>query len=155
MIGLLALLWRQVGSIAKRAGHPVRDAGRRLPSIERFPGRRARIFLPAALHLGLRLTALLQLRWAWQTILPVWQEWGVVVVLPWSFTAVSRYLLKKRRSWPSSKGSASYKKRVFRKIRKVSLFIYTKNRRFFVYKKVISYFFIALIKGKSRNIRQK
>jgi ABC-2 type transport system permease protein len=32
---------------------------------------------------------------AWQTILPVWQEWGVVVVFAVVFTAVSRYLLMK------------------------------------------------------------
>jgi ABC-2 type transport system permease protein len=32
---------------------------------------------------------------AWQNILPVWQEWGLVLVFAVGFTAVSRYLLMK------------------------------------------------------------
>ena len=100
MIGLLALLWRQVGSIASVLGILFEMlAGAYLP-LSAFPA-------------GVRVFSyLLPFTWgydllryysftaqgaagAWQTILPVWQEWGVVVVFAVVFTAVSRYLMKK------------------------------------------------------------
>ena len=91
MIGLLALLWRQVGSIASVLGILFEMlAGAYLPS-------GVRVFsylLPFTWGYDLlRYYSFGAHGAAWQTILPVWQEWGVVVVFAVVFTAVSRYLL--------------------------------------------------------------
>ncbi len=95
MIGLLALLWRQVGSIASVLGILFEMlAGAYLP-LSAFPAG-VRVFsylLPFTW--GYDLLRYYSFDGAWQTILPVWQEWGVVVVFAVAFTAVSRYLLKR------------------------------------------------------------
>jgi ABC-2 type transport system permease protein len=95
MIGLLALLWRQVGSIASVLGILFEMlAGAYLP-LSAFPAG-VRVFsylLPFTW--GYDLLRYYSFDGVWQTILPVWQEWGVVVVFAVVFTAVSRYLLMK------------------------------------------------------------
>jgi ABC-2 type transport system permease protein len=98
MIGLLALLWRQVGSIASVLGILFEMlAGAYLP-LSAFPAG-VRVFsylLPFTWGYDLlRYYSFGAQGAAWQTILPVWQEWGVVVVFALVFTAVSRYLLRR------------------------------------------------------------
>jgi ABC-2 type transport system permease protein len=109
MIGLLALLWRQVGSIASVLGILFEMlAGAYLPLSAFPPG--VRVFsyvLPFTWGYDL-------LRFysfgaqgaadAWQTILPVWQEWGVVIVFAVVFTAVSRYLLMRAEKLAKQQG---------------------------------------------------
>ena len=104
MIGLLALLWRQVGSIASVLGILFEMlAGAYLP-LSAFPAG-VRVFsylLPFTW--GYDLLRYYSFAGAWQTILPVWQEWGVVVVFAVVFTAVSRYLLKKAEKLAKQQG---------------------------------------------------
>jgi ABC-2 type transport system permease protein len=104
MIGLLALLWRQVGSIASVLGILFEMlAGAYLP-LSAFPAG-VRVFsylLPFTW--GYDLLRYYSFDGAWQTILPVWQEWGVVVVFAVLFTAVSRYLLKRAESLAKQQG---------------------------------------------------
>ena len=100
MIALLALLWRQVGSIASVLGILFEMlAGAYLP-LSAFPAG-VRVFsyvLPFTWGYDLLRYYSFGAQGAagvWQTILPVWQEWAVVVVFAVVFTAVSRYLLIK------------------------------------------------------------
>jgi ABC-2 type transport system permease protein len=100
MISLLALIWRQVGSIASVLGILFEMlAGAYLP-ISAFPVvvRYFSYLLPFTWGYDL-------LRYysfsgsgyisQWNTILPVWQEWLVLAGFAVIFTTVSRYLLKK------------------------------------------------------------
>jgi ABC-2 type transport system permease protein len=100
MIALLALLWRQVSSVAQVLGILFEMlAGAYLP-ISAFP------------QLIQYLAYLLPYTWGydliryysfggangsekWLTILPVWQEWAMLILYAILYTAVSRYLLKK------------------------------------------------------------
>ena len=100
MIAILALLWRQVGSVAQVLGVLFEMlAGAYLP-ISAFP------------QLVQYLAYLLPYTWGydliryysfsgsnavgeWQTILPVWQEWGMLILYAILYTTISRYLLKK------------------------------------------------------------
>lgn len=96
MIALLALLWRQVSSIASVLGILFEMlAGAYLP-LSAFPAG-VRVFsyvLPFTWGYDLlRYYSFSAQGSAWQTILPIWQEWGVVIVFAVGFTAVSRYLL--------------------------------------------------------------
>jgi ABC-2 type transport system permease protein len=98
MVALLALLWRQVGSIASVLAILFEMlAGAYLP-LSAFPA-------------GVRVFSyLLPFTWGydllryysfhapgsdqvWQTILPVWQEWVVIALFAVVFTTVSRHLL--------------------------------------------------------------
>jgi ABC-2 type transport system permease protein len=98
MIALLALLWRQVNSIASVLGILFEMlAGAYLP-VSAFP-----IYLRYLAYLlpftwGYDLLRYYSLTSpgagsSWQTILPVWQEWLVLIVFACVFTAVSRSLL--------------------------------------------------------------
>jgi ABC-2 type transport system permease protein len=93
MVALLALLWRQVGSVAQVVGILFEMlAGAYLP-ISAFP----QVLQVAAYLLpytwGYDLIRYYSFEGKWQTILPVWQEWGVVVLYAVVYTLLSRYLL--------------------------------------------------------------
>lgn len=95
MISLLALLWRQVGSIASVLGILFEFlAGAYLP-ISTFPSivRFFAYFLPFTW--GYDLIRYYSFGSYWKTILPPWQEWIVLVLFAIVFTAASRFLLKK------------------------------------------------------------
>ena len=109
MIALLALLWRQVGSIASVLGILFEMlAGAYLP-LSAFPAG-VRVFsylLPFTWGYDLLRYYSFGAQGAastWQTILPVWQEWLVVVVFAVVFTAVSRYLLKRAENLAKRQG---------------------------------------------------
>lgn len=98
MIALLALLWRQVNSIASVLGILFEMlAGAYLP-VSAFP-----VYLRYLAYLlpftwGYDLLRYYSLtspgaNSSWQTILPVWQEWLVLIVFACVFTVVSRDLL--------------------------------------------------------------
>jgi ABC-2 type transport system permease protein len=93
MVALLALLWRQVGSVAQVVGILFEMlAGAYLP-ISAFPH-----LLQVAAYLlpytwGYDLIRYYSFEGKWQTILPVWQEWGVVILYAVVYTLLSRYLL--------------------------------------------------------------
>ena len=95
MIALLALLWRQVGSVAQVLGILFEMlAGAYLP-ISAFPQ-----LLQIAAYLlpytwGYDLIRYYSFDGKWHTILPVWQEWGVVILYAVLYTLLSRYLLSK------------------------------------------------------------
>jgi ABC-2 type transport system permease protein len=95
MIALLALLWRQVNSIASVLGMLFEFlAGAYLP-VTAFPK-----FLQYLAYLlpytwGYDLIRYYSFEGDWHTLLPVWQEWGVLFLYAILFTALSRYLLKK------------------------------------------------------------
>jgi len=93
LIALLALIWRQVGSIASVLAS--------CSSCWQGPTCRSR--LPAAgaylayllPYLGLRPGTLLRPLGALATLLPVWQEWACLAVFGLIYLALSRYLLGK------------------------------------------------------------
>ena len=95
MIALLALLWRQVTSVAQILGILFEMlAGAYLP-ISVFPQ-----FVQYMAYLlpytwGYDLIRFYSFNGNWPTILPVWQEWTVLILYAILFTIVSRYLLKK------------------------------------------------------------
>lgn len=95
MIGLLGLLWRQVSAIAG-----VLEILLEMISGAYFP--------LAVLPLAVQYVAyLLPFTWgydliryysfdgAWKPLLPVWQEWAILVAYAVIFTIISRYLLKR------------------------------------------------------------
>jgi ABC-2 type transport system permease protein len=109
MVALLALLWRQAGSIASVLAILFEMlAGAYLP-LSAFPeiGRVFAYLLPFTWGYDL-------LRYysfhapgstqAWQTILPVWQEWIVVAVFAVIFTLVSRSLLARAEQLAKKQG---------------------------------------------------
>jgi ABC-2 type transport system permease protein len=95
MIALLALLWRQVNSIAQVLGMLFEFlAGAYMP-VTTFP-------------VGLQFLAyLLPYTWGydliryysfdgdWQTLRPVWQEWTILIFYALLYTLISRYLLRR------------------------------------------------------------
>jgi len=109
MIALLALVWRQVGSIVSVLGILFELlAGAYLP-ISAFPVvvRCFSYLLPFTW--GYDLLRYYSLNGAgigqhWNPILPVWQEWVVVGVFALVFTTVSRYLLKKAENLAKRQG---------------------------------------------------
>jgi ABC-2 type transport system permease protein len=95
MIALLALLWRQVGSIAQVLGILFEMlAGAYLP-ISAFPQFAQYLAYLLPYTWGYDLIRYYSFEGKWQTILPVWQEWGVVILCAVLYTLMSRYLLEK------------------------------------------------------------
>ena len=104
MIALLALLWRQVGSVASVLSILFEMlAGAYLP-ISAFP----KVFQYAAYFLpyswGYDLIRYYSFEGRWQTILPVWQEWSVLILCAVIYTIVSRYLLKRAEQYAKRSG---------------------------------------------------
>jgi ABC-2 type transport system permease protein len=104
MVALLALLWRQVGSVAQVVGILFEMlAGAYLP-IGAFPH-----LLQVAAYLlpytwGYDLIRYYSFEGKWQTILPVWQEWGMVVLYAVVYTLLSRYLLARAEQYAKKSG---------------------------------------------------
>jgi ABC-2 type transport system permease protein len=93
MIALLALLWRQVGSIANLLGTLFELlAGAYLP-ISTFPKLAQYLAYLLPYTWGYDLIRYYSFEGRWQTILPVWQEWAVVILFAVLYTLLSRYLL--------------------------------------------------------------
>jgi ABC-2 type transport system permease protein len=95
MISLLALLWRQVGSIASVLGILFEMlAGAYLPLSAFPPVVRAFSYL-LPFTWGYDIIRYYSFSSAWHPILPAWQEWGVLILFAVCFTIASRYLLKR------------------------------------------------------------
>lgn len=92
---MLALLWRQVSSIAQVVGILFEMlAGAFLP-VNAFPKFVQYLAFPLPHTWGYDLIRYYSFEGNWQTILPVWQEWAIIVLFAVVFTLVSRYLLGK------------------------------------------------------------
>jgi ABC-2 type transport system permease protein len=95
MIALLALLWRQVNSIANILGVLFEFlAGAYLP-VTAFPQVLQYLAYLLPYTWGYDLIRYYSFEGDWQTLLPVWQEWGFLILYAILFTTLSRYLLKK------------------------------------------------------------
>jgi len=95
MIALLALIWRQVGSIAQVLGILFEMlAGAYLP-VTAFPVAVQYLAYLLPYTWGYDLIRYYSLAGRWQTILPVWQEWAITLLYAVLYTMVSRYLLGK------------------------------------------------------------
>jgi len=100
MIALLALLWRQVGSVAQVLSILFEMlAGAYLP-ITAFPKVIQYFAYVLPYTWGYDLIRYYSFGGAraemgWVTILPAWQEWAILIFYAVVFTMVSRYLLKK------------------------------------------------------------
>jgi ABC-2 type transport system permease protein len=95
MFSLLALLWRQVNSLMDILSMLFEFlAGAYLP-VSNFPQvvQYAAYLLPYTW--GYDLIRYYSFGGEWQTLLPVWQEWGILVVYAVLYTMLSRFLLKK------------------------------------------------------------
>ncbi|MBE0699345.1 MAG: ABC transporter permease, partial [Anaerolineaceae bacterium] len=96
MIGLLALVWKQVGSVASLLGILFEMiAGAYLP-LSVFP--RAIQYVAYLLPFTWGYDLLRYYSFSeqqWQPILPIWQEWAVVGLFAVTFTLASRFLLGK------------------------------------------------------------
>ncbi|MCP4398691.1 MAG: ABC transporter permease [bacterium] len=95
LVALLALLWRQVHSLALVIGLAFEFlAGAYLP-VNAFPK-----FLQWLAYLlpytwGYDLIRYYSFGGKWQPLLPVWQEWSLVLLYAVCYTGISQYLLKK------------------------------------------------------------
>ncbi len=95
MVALLALLWRQVGSVAQVLGILFEMlAGAYLP-ISAFPQLLQVVAYLLPYTWGYDLIRYYSFEGKWQTILPVWQEWGVVILYAVAYTLLSRDLLRR------------------------------------------------------------
>ena len=93
MIALLALVWRQVGSIAQVLGILFEMlAGAYLP-VSAFPKPLQYLAYLLPYTWGYDLIRYYSFAGRWQTILPLWQEWAITLVYAVLYTMVSRYLL--------------------------------------------------------------
>ncbi len=104
MISLLALLWKQVGSIVSVLGVLFElIAGAYLP-LSAFPAAVRGFAYLLPFTWGYDLLRYYSFGGRWQPILPIWQEWLVVAAFALVFTAVSRYLLRKAESLAKQQG---------------------------------------------------
>ena len=104
MIALLALLWRQVGSIAQVLGILFEFlAGAYLP-IATFPQPLQYLAYLLPYTWGYDLIRYYSFDGGWQTILPPWQEWLILVAYAVLFTILSRYLLKRAETYAKRSG---------------------------------------------------
>ncbi|MBN1993554.1 MAG: ABC transporter permease [Anaerolineae bacterium] len=95
MIALLALLWRQVNSIANVLGVLFEFlAGAYLP-VSVFPTVVQYLAYLLPYTWGYDLIRYYSFEGDWQTLQPVWLEWGFLVGYAVLYTVLSRYLLKK------------------------------------------------------------
>jgi ABC-2 type transport system permease protein len=93
MIALLALIWRQVSSIAQVLGILFEMlAGAYLP-VSAFPQPLQYLAYLLPYTWGYDLIRYYSFQGKWQTILPVWQEWACIVGYAILYTLLSRYLL--------------------------------------------------------------
>jgi ABC-2 type transport system permease protein len=95
LIALLALLWRQVGSIANVLGMLFEFlAGAYFP-VSSFPPIIRYLAYPLPYTWGYDLIRYYSFAGKWTTIFPVWQEWSILFGYALLYTILSRYLLKK------------------------------------------------------------
>jgi ABC-2 type transport system permease protein len=93
MIALLALLWRQVGALVAVLSILFEMlSGAYLP-ITAYPPAAQMVawFLPYTW--GYDLVRYYSFNGQWQPLLPIWQEWGILLLFAVVFTLLSRYLL--------------------------------------------------------------
>ncbi len=95
MVGLLALLWRQVDSIAQVLGIMFEMIGGAYLPVTAFPRFVRCLAYPLPHTWGYDLIRYYSFEGKWQTLLPVWQEWIIVIAFAIGFTLLSRYLLGK------------------------------------------------------------
>lgn len=95
MIALLALLWRRVGSIVNVLAMLFEFlAGAYLP-VSSFPPIMQYLAYLLPYTWGYDLIRYYSFGGQWQTLFPVWQEWGILLFYAVLYTILSRYLLKK------------------------------------------------------------
>ena len=95
MIALLALLWRQVNSIADVLGMLFEFLGGAYLSVRNFPQIVQYLAYLLPYTWGYDLIRYYSFQGNWQTLRPVWQEWVILLVYAVFYTLLSRYLLKK------------------------------------------------------------
>ena len=93
MIGILALLWRQVGSLAQVLGILFEFLGGAYLPVAAFPQPLQYLAYLLPYTWGFDLIRYYSFQGDWQTLLPVWQEWGFLIVYAILYTMISRYLL--------------------------------------------------------------
>ena len=104
MLALLALLWRQVSSIVNILSMLFQFlAGAYLP-IQNFPQAVQYLAYLLPHTWGYDLIRYYSFGGTWDTILPVWQEWGLLVVYAIVYTILSRYLLKRTEQLAKKQG---------------------------------------------------
>lgn len=104
MMALLALLWRQVSSIVNILSMLFQFlAGAYLP-IQNFPQAVQYLAYLLPHTWGYDLIRYYSFGGNWDTILPVWQEWGLLVVYAIAYTILSRYLLKQTEQLAKKQG---------------------------------------------------
>lgn len=95
MVALLALLWRQVDSIAQVLGVMFEMIGGAYLPVNAFPGFMRYLAYPLPHTWGYDLIRYYSFGGNWQTLLPVWQEWAIIIAFAVVFTVASRHLLGK------------------------------------------------------------
>ncbi len=104
MVALLALLWRQISSIVNILSMLFQFlAGAYLP-LQSFPKALQYIAYLLPHTWGYDLIRYYSMRDTWQTILPPWQEWSLLVIYAVVYTALSRYLLKRTEQHAKKQG---------------------------------------------------
>jgi ABC-2 type transport system permease protein len=104
MVALLALLWRQIDSITQVMGIMFEMiAGAYLP-VTAFPKLVQYLAYPLPHTWGYDLIRYYSFEGQWQTLLPVWQEWAIIIAFAVGFTLTSRYLLGKAEQFAKKNG---------------------------------------------------
>lgn len=95
MIALLALLWRQVSSLAQILGLLFEFLGGAYLPVNTFPPALQFFAYLLPYTWGYDLIRYYSFDGQWATLQPVWVEWMVLILYAFLFTFVSRYLLRR------------------------------------------------------------
>lgn len=95
MMALLALLWRQADSIAQVFGIMFEIIGGAYLPVNALPGLVRYLAYPLPHTWGYDLIRYYSFGGNWQTLLPVWQEWAIIIAFAIVFTVASHHLLEK------------------------------------------------------------
>ena len=104
MIALLALLWRQVGSIAQVLGMLFEFLGGAYLPVASFPQPIQYLAYLLPYTWGYDLIRYYSFNRAWQTLQPVWLEWLILIGYSIVFALVSRRLLRRAEQYAKRSG---------------------------------------------------
>jgi len=104
MIGLLALLWRQVSSIAQVLGMLFEFLGGAYLPVSNFPQPLQYLAYLLPYTWGYDLIRYYSFDGHWQTLQPVWLEWLILIGYAVVFTLISRHLLRRAEQYAKRSG---------------------------------------------------
>ena len=95
MMALLAVLWQPADSIAQVFGIMFEVSGGAYLPVNALPGLVRYLAYPLPHTWGYDLIRYYSFGGNWQTLLPVWQEWAIIIAFAIVFTVASHHSIEK------------------------------------------------------------